>query len=66
MPKKTTSDLTNVVDIQLDTDNLVATYICENTDRVLESLEQIKYSLNQVQVAYDQVVILKKCILRCY
>lgn len=64
MPKKTTSDLTNVVDIQLDTDNLVATYICENTDGVLGSLEQIKYSLNQVQVAYDQVVILKKCILR--
>lgn len=66
MPKKTISDLTNVVDIQVDTDNLVATYICENTDGVLESLEQIKYSLNQVQVTYDQVVILKKCILRCY
>lgn len=66
MPKKTISDLTNVVDIQVDTDNLVATYICENTDGVLEWLEQIKYSLNQVQVTYDQVVILKKCILRCY
>ena len=57
MSKKTISDLTNVVDIQVDTDNLVATYICENTDGFLESLEQIKYSLNQVQIAYDQVVI---------
>ena len=62
MQKKISSDLTNSsVDVkEEDTDsNLFTTYICENTDCVLEPLEQIKYSLNEVQVTYGSVVILK-------
>jgi hypothetical protein len=35
------------------------TYICENTDCVLDPLEQIKYSLNEVQLSYGSVVVLK-------
>jgi hypothetical protein len=34
-------------------------YICENTDCVLDPLEQIKYALNETQVSYGSVVILK-------
>jgi hypothetical protein len=34
-------------------------YICENTDCVLDPLEQITYALNETQVSYGSVVILK-------
>jgi hypothetical protein len=34
-------------------------YICENTDCVLDPLEQIAYALNETQVSYGSVVILK-------
>jgi hypothetical protein len=34
-------------------------YICENTDCVLDPLEQITYALNETQVRYGSVVILK-------
>lgn len=64
MPNKIISDLTNSsVDIKEEeednTDTLFTTYICENTDCVLEPLEQIKYSLNEVQLTYGSVVVLK-------
>jgi hypothetical protein len=34
-------------------------YICENTDCVLDPLEQIMYALNETQISYGSVVILK-------
>jgi hypothetical protein len=34
-------------------------YICENTDCVLDPLEQMTYALNETQVSYGSVVILK-------
>ena len=34
-------------------------YICENTDCVLDPIEQIMYSLNETQINYGSVVILK-------
>lgn len=34
-------------------------YICENTDCVLDPLEQMTYALNETQVSYDSVVVLK-------
>ena len=34
-------------------------YICENTDCVLDPLEQITYALNETQVSYGSVVILR-------
>jgi hypothetical protein len=40
-------------------DDKVITFVCENTDCVLDPLEQIKYSLNEVQLTYGSVVVLK-------
>jgi hypothetical protein len=34
-------------------------YICENTDCVLDPLEQMTYALNETQVSYGSVVVLK-------
>ena len=34
-------------------------YICENTDCILNPLEQMTYTLNETQVEYGSVVILK-------
>jgi hypothetical protein len=35
------------------------TYICDNTDGVLDPLDQITYGMNEVLVTYGQVVVLK-------
>lgn len=35
------------------------TYICDNTDGVLDPLDQITYGMNEVLVSYGQVVVLK-------
>lgn len=34
-------------------------YICENTDCVLDPLEQMTYALNETEVRYGSVVVLK-------
>jgi hypothetical protein len=34
-------------------------FICENTDGILDPLEQMTYALNELQVKYESVVILK-------
>jgi hypothetical protein len=34
-------------------------YVCENTDCVLDPIEQMTYALNEKQVSYGSVVILK-------
>jgi hypothetical protein len=34
-------------------------YICENTDYVLDPLEQMTYALNETQVRYGSVIVLK-------
>jgi hypothetical protein len=34
-------------------------YICENTDYVLDPLEQMTYALNETQVSYGSVIVLK-------
>jgi hypothetical protein len=34
-------------------------YICENTDCVLDPIEQMTYALNETEVSYGSVVILK-------
>lgn len=34
-------------------------YICENTDCILNPLEQMTYALNEIQVQYGSIVILK-------
>ncbi|MGI0044582.1 MAG: hypothetical protein ACRD47_12825, partial [Nitrososphaeraceae archaeon] len=37
----------------------LTTYICDNTDGILDPLDQITYGMNEVQVTYGNVVILK-------
>ena len=34
-------------------------YICENTDCILNPLEQMTYALNETQVQYGSIVVLK-------
>ena len=34
-------------------------FICENTDGVLDPLEQMTYALNETQVRYGPIVVLK-------
>jgi len=36
-----------------------AIYICENTDSILDPLEQMLYALNETQVIYGSVIVLK-------
>ena len=36
-----------------------AIYICENTDCILDPLEQMLYALNETQVRYGSVIVLK-------
>jgi hypothetical protein len=35
------------------------TYICDNTDGVLDPLDQITYGMNEVLVSYGKVAVLK-------
>jgi hypothetical protein len=37
----------------------ISTYICENTDGVLDPMEQMTYALNETQLKYGSVVVLK-------
>jgi hypothetical protein len=37
----------------------VVIFICENTDGVLDPLEQMTYALNETQVRYGSIVVLK-------
>ena len=34
-------------------------YFCENTDAILDPLEQMLYALNETQVKYGPIVVLK-------
>lgn len=46
----------------LEKDELIpetSIYICENTDCVLDPMEQMTYALNETQVRYGSVVVLK-------
>jgi hypothetical protein len=37
----------------------MSVYICENTDSVLDPIEQMTYAFNETQVSYGSVVVLK-------
>jgi hypothetical protein len=38
--------------------NLI-TYICENTDGILDSIDQMTFALNETAIKYGPVVVLK-------
>ena len=37
----------------------MSVFICENTDCVLDPMEQMTYALNETQVRYGSVIVLK-------
>ncbi len=54
---KTTSSLLENEEQFQDSD--LSLFICENTDGILDPLEQITYALNETQIRYGSVVVLK-------
>jgi hypothetical protein len=40
-------------------DTNLTTYICDNTDGILDPLDQLRYGMNEVQLKYGNVVVLK-------
>ena len=64
MQKRNVSHITTNDPLELKTavdqiENKVITFVCDNTDCILDPLDQIKYSLNEVQLTYGSVVVLK-------
>jgi hypothetical protein len=57
--KNATSSSLLKTDEQQEEDFGMNIYICENTDCILNPLEQMTYALNETQVEYGSVVILK-------
>jgi hypothetical protein len=57
--KKAASSSLLKTDEQQEEDFGMNIYICENTDCILNPLEQMTYALNETQVEYGSVVILK-------
>ncbi|HXG06203.1 MAG TPA: hypothetical protein VNI77_02630 [Nitrososphaera sp.] len=42
-----------------EVDSAVNIFICENTDGILDPLEQMTYALNETQIRYGSIVVLK-------
>lgn len=40
-------------------DSELTLFICENTDGILDPMEQMTYALNEMQVKYGSVIVLK-------
>lgn len=65
MQKRNVSHITTNDPLELETttvdqiEDKVITFVCDNTDCILDPLDQIKYSLNEVQLTYGSVVVLK-------
>ena len=65
MQKRNGSHITTNDPLELETttadkiEDKVITFVCDNTDCILDPLDQIKYSLNEVQLTYGSVVVLK-------
>jgi hypothetical protein len=57
-PKNSSSSSLTTNDKQQE-DFSMNIYICENTDCILNPLEQMTYALNETQVQYGSIVILK-------
>jgi hypothetical protein len=57
--KMISSSLLKNEEQQEEEDFGVNIFICENTDYILNPLEQMTYALNETQVEYGSVVILK-------
>jgi hypothetical protein len=56
--KSFSSSLLNENEEKEAEDNLI-TYICENTDGILDSIDQMTFALNETAIKYGPVVVLK-------
>lgn len=59
MNNKETSKMTPSLLKHEEPQDDVSIFICENTDGVLDPLEQMTYALNETQVKYGSIVVLK-------
>ena len=57
--KAAPSSLLNEDKEQQQNDSDFNLFICENTDGILDPLEQMTYALNETQIRYGPVVVLK-------
>lgn len=37
----------------------IVTYICDNTDSILDPIDQMTFALNETAIKYDHIVVLK-------
>lgn len=56
--QKIGSPLTEVVEENSEEENII-TFICENTDGILDPLDQMTFALNETAIRYGPIVILK-------
>ena len=56
--KSFSSSLLNENEEKEAEDNFI-TYICENTDGILDSIDQMTFALNETAIKYGPVVVLK-------
>ena len=56
--KSFSSSLLNENEEKEAEDNLI-TYICENTDGILDSIDQMTFALNETAIRYGPIVVLK-------
>jgi len=52
------SPLTEVVEENNEEESII-TFICENTDGILDPLDQMTFALNETAIRYGPIVILK-------
>lgn len=52
-------DLSIIEEEEEESEPEMPIYICENTDGVLDPIDQMIYALNETQVKYGSVVVLK-------
>ena len=55
--KFTSSQSVEIVE-ENEEENII-TFICENTDGILDPLDQMKFALNETAIRYGPIVILK-------
>lgn len=57
--KQASKPVPSILDEESNSDSAVSIFICENTDGVLDPMEQMTYALNETQVRYGSIVVLK-------
>ena len=53
------SPLTQVVKKEEEEEMNLITFICENTDGILDPLDQMTFALNETAIRYGPIVVLK-------